>query len=409
MPFAHTRPVLRPVEVYPGHEGGRRVIIVHDPAGMAEGTLTVTPPGLFIMSKCDGEHGLDEICAAFAEEFGQPLPRQQLEEMLEQLDAARYLEGPRFQAYFQSLVDAYGAAPARCSGDAASFGADGDGLDGMIARILAGSRRTPADRSDRRLVGLIAPHLDYPRGEPCYADAYATLAAAPRAERFIILGTNHFGRATGPVATRKDFQTPLGTTRTDRGFLARLERRCGVDLCEHEFDHQREHSVELQVIMLQQILGAENFQIVPVLCHDPCGPTGTASYDGNGADLRDFAHALGDLIREDPTPTVIIAGADLSHVGHRFGDEEELDETFLRHIEKQDRQALEHLTAGDEGAFVSVLRDRCNSTRVCSAGCIYALLAALPTADVELLRYHQAADRDSGTGVTCCAAALWET
>src|SRR4029079_11601775 len=119
---------------------------------------------------------------------------------------------------------------------------------------------------DRHLAGLIAPHLDYPRGTPCYADAYGVLATMPPPKRVVILGTNHFGRASSSVATRKDFQTPLGTTRTDREFIAALEQSCGSDLCEHEFDHLREHSVELQVLVLQHLFGANSFTIVPVLC-----------------------------------------------------------------------------------------------------------------------------------------------
>jgi AmmeMemoRadiSam system protein B len=225
----------------------------------------------------------------------------------------------------------------------------------------------------------------------------------------VILGTNHFGRATAPVATRKDFQTPLGLTRTDGEFLSRLDQRCGADLCAHEFDHQREHSVELQVLVLQHLLGADNFEIVPVLCHDPCGPPGTAPYDGHGVDLRVFAEALGGLIREDDTPTVVIAGADLSHVGRRFGDDRELDADFLREIERRDHEALEQVANNSAGPFVETLRNRANNTRVCSAGCIYALMTALPQARGELLRYHQAVDPEGGTGVTCTAMAFWDS
>jgi AmmeMemoRadiSam system protein B len=226
----------------------------------------------------------------------------------------------------------------------------------------------------------------------------------------VILGTNHFGRGTGPVATGRDFQTPLGTTRTDRGFVSRLSERLGIDLCEHEFDHQQEHSVELQVLLLQHLLGPTAFQIVPVLCHDPCGPTGTGSYDGKGADLQAFARALGELVREEEasTSTIIIAGADLSHVGRRFGDDRDLDAAFLAHVERHDRIALSRLVdSADAEPFVATLRGHQNSTRVCSAGCIYALRTALPAAQVELLRYHQAVDTDSDTCVTCSAIALW--
>ena len=47
-----------------------------------------------------------------------------------------------------------------------------------------------------------------------------------------------------------------------------------------------------------------------------------------------------------------------------------------------------------------------NPTRVCSAGCIFALKAALPEAKAQVLRYHQAVDQESQAGVTCAAVAV---
>lgn len=406
MPLSHSHPAIRPIEVFPTTEQG--MLVVQDPTGLATGALTITPAGLFILSCCDGSRDLDQIRQAFRDKFEEDVPRDRLEHMLEQLDAAHYLDSPAFAAYYQSLVEEYRAAPARVSAEAASFGADGDGLAPLIAGMLAGTSTTFTSPDRRHLVGLIAPHLDYPRGAPCYADAYATLTLGRPAERFVIFGTNHFGQAGGPVATRKDFQTPLGTTRVDRTFLEVLSNRCGADLCEHELDHQREHSIELQLLILQHMFGPDSFEIVPILCQDPCGPTGTASRDGKGVDLKVLAETIGELVREDDTPTVIIAGADLSHVGHRFGDERELDADFLGAIERKDRQKLEPVLAGRPEAFTKYLIESENDTRICSVGCIYALMTALPNARPELLRYHQAADPQSGTGVTCSAIAFWE-
>lgn len=404
-----THPKLRPVEPLPVvDERGDRALMLHDPSGLAEGSLVVSSmAALFLFQQMDGRQDLGAIEAAFARQFGQALPEGQLERMVAQLDAAYFLESEWFAAYLGSLVAAYRSAPARVSAGPESFGADGQGLETLIDGMLAPGVTASAGRSAGRLTGLIAPHLDYRRGSPCYADAYGLLAAATPPRRCVILGTNHFGRATSVVATNKDFETPLGTTRADRRFIDALNERCGRDLCEHEFDHQREHSIELQVILLQHLLGTDGFEIVPVLCHDPCGPTGTAPCDGNGVDLRAFGEALRDLLAGDDTPTLVIAGADLSHVGARFGDERELDDAFLGEVERTDRDALAAVVAHDPAAFVERLSGGGNATRVCSAGCIYALMTALPNARPELLRYHQAVDVPAGTCVTCSAVAFW--
>lgn len=402
------KPKLRRVEAFPVNDGEGRgpLYVIRDPFGLAQGLITLSPVAMLILSLMDGERDLLDIQEVFARHARQLLPRQQLEDMVRQLDEAHFLDSPAFDAYFNSLVEGYRAAPARISAGEESFGAERGQMSTVIQRMLFDGQATPA-KTDRKLVGLVAPHLDYPRGAPAYSHAYRLVAATAPPRRVIILGTNHFGQASGPVATRKDFQTPLGTTKTDRAFIAALEKRMGADLCEHEFDHQREHSVELQLLILQHLLGPEQFEIVPVLCPDVCGPTGTAPYDGKGVDLRSFSEAVGELAGTDDVPTLIVAGADLSHVGGQFGDERDLDVTFLQEVERKDREALDALVNHGRDAFVDVLRARENNTRVCSAGCIYAMMTALPGGRAELLSYHQAANREAGNGVTCAAVAVW--
>lgn len=412
MSSEHTRrPRLRPVEAFPVEQEGRRLIALHDPCGVAQGVVTVSEAALLILAQFDGQHDLTEVQRAYAEATGgRTVSLEQLEDLVRQLDEGLFLEGPTFDAHQQVLIDAYRAAPTRRTMPDGGIGAELHQLPIALKDIVDGGQ---APAPDGRLVGLIAPHLDLGRGRDCYADAYAALAAAEPPTRFVVLGTNHFGSSSSVVATTKDYETPLGVVPTDREFLDRLARRCGDDLCRHEVDHRREHSVEMQVFFLQHVFYRRPITIVPVLCPDPCGPTGTKPYDGAGVDLADFARALGDELRDDPTPTCIIAGADLSHVGPRFGDDGDLNAEFLRDVEQHDRRALERAIAGEPEAFRTLLADDGNPTRVCSAGCIYTLLVALARAhdkparvNGRLLRYHQAVDAESGTGVTCAAVAF---
>ena len=210
--------------------------------------------------------------------------------------------------------------------------------------------------------------------------------------------------------TAKDFQTPLGRVTTDREFVEQAEAALGQPLCEDEFDHTAEHSIELQVQILQVLRPEQDFSIVPVLCPDVCGPTGTAPRDGQGVDVRGFADVLSRLLGATPQRTVLIAGADLSHVGQRFGDEAAATPASLERVGTDDQDLLQLLEQRREDAFVERLREAGNPTRVCSAGCIYALLRALPDQPCRILRYHQATDMASDTHVTCAAAVVgkWE-
>jgi AmmeMemoRadiSam system protein B len=424
-------PRLRPVEVIPNAtEDGR--VLLRDPSGLAAGMLAVGPPALTILALMDGCHRRIDAQAAFMHRFGQMLFVEELDALVDQLDRAGYLEGPSFESYYAGLVEEYRAAPYRPLRDPNGFGTPVDALGAHLDEILqapsaqrsalgawrsAGTGPAFAGPSAKhqapsagalRLLGLIAPHLDYARGRPCYGASYRLLRGGPHPERVVILGTNHFGRSGAVVATRKAFDTPFGMAPNDPEFLERLEAACGGDLFPSELDHLREHSVELQVVWLRHLLG-EGCRIVPFLCPDPCGPTGTAPRDGRGVDLRGFAEALGRLLRDDSVPTLLVASADLSHVGGYFGDTRSLETAYLESVAAGDDDALRHVDAGDAEGFRTHMTATGNPTRVCSVGCIYALMTALGAeARPVRLGYHQAVTAEIDNAVTCAAYAFYE-
>jgi AmmeMemoRadiSam system protein B len=222
--------------------------------------------------------------------------------------------------------------------------------------------------------------------------------------RFVILGTNHFGLAPAVVGTRKDFESASGAVPHDAAFMRRLDDRCGRDLGEFEYDHAREHSIELQVLLLRHVLGGRPLTITPYLCPDPCGPNGTAALDGRGVDLKDFALALRAELDDDATPTCIIAGADLSHVGRYFQDRRALDADVLRALEASDRRALDYLLAGDPEGMRRCVAESDNPTSICSVGCLFVLATTLQgRSRPRLLGYHQALTAEAENCVTCAA------
>ena len=185
-------------------------------------------------------------------------------------------------------------------------------------------------------------------------------------------------------------------------FLEQLEARCG-NLRRFEFDHQREHSVELQVVWCQHLFSPDKFSMVPILCPDPCRPADIGPHDGKGVDLRDFAAALAECIALDGKDTLLIAGADLSHVGAHFGDDRKLDDAFLPQVRDRDHRALTTLEKEGPEAFLTCVAEDGNPTRICSAGCIFTLMAALPGTEARLVKYHQSVQEGPQIGVTCAA------
>jgi hypothetical protein len=412
---------LRPVETRPSrtHPGACDVT---DPSGIAAGVLTLSGALLFIASLLDGRRRRADVQAEFMRCHGSFLFSDDLDRIVRQLDDALFLDTPAFDARWAELTRQYRAASFRPIRDQTSLGAPFDRmaayLDAMLAHAPAVAQPPPAvahasrvssHRRDGgatagRLLGLVAPHLDYARGGPCYAAAYRGLADRADAVRFVILGTNHFGRSASVVGTRRDFETPFGIVPHDADFMRRLDRRLGADLCEYEYDHAREHSIELQAIVLHHVLGPRPFAIAPYLCPDPCGPTGTAPRDGRGVDLADFVRALRAELDADRGSTCLIAAADLSHVGRFFNDERGLDPDTLHDLERADRAVLDHLLKGSPADLRRHVSGTANDTNICSVGCLYALAAALDgLAEPRLLHYHQAVIPEAENCVTCAA------
>src|ERR1051326_7496753 len=233
-------PRIRCVEAIPDLQAGR--IILRDPTQLAAGMLVLGLPEFALISMLDGTLRRTEIPLEYARRFGQHVLLRDLDRVLEQLDGASFLDGRGFEAFYARRLEEYREAPCRPLRDAGGFGALPGGLPGALDEALAeadathdeGAPDAPGaggrerggpvrERNSGRLVGLVTPHLDYPRGRPCYGASYARVRTEERPRRVGVLGTNHFGRSRSVVATGKDFATPWGVVATDREFLARLQ------------------------------------------------------------------------------------------------------------------------------------------------------------------------------------------
>ncbi|MGD8450635.1 MAG: AmmeMemoRadiSam system protein B [Phycisphaerae bacterium] len=394
-----TLPALRPLDIVPFRdERGELFFQLQDSLRISPRPLVLSGAGYYILTHLDGAHTLTDVLDTYRRELQQDVPAGEVERVIEVLEHYVMLDTPRFTAAYQTHRQEYRDAPFR---DSRERWPAADALRQELDELLSNERKTRKPMPGVR--GLVSPHLDYTRGAPCYAAAYSALGDGAGTTRFVILGTNHYGRCPAPVATTKDFQTPLGLVRTDREFIGRLEHRLGSPICDDEFDHRAEHSIDLQVHVLQVTHADEPFEIVPILCPDVCTP-------GSEADpiaaLDALAAALARELADDNGQTVLIAGADLSHVGQRFGDESPATPDVLEKVRDLDRHVLELLQQNRPQELLAEMRTIQNPTSICSLGCLYLLRRALPGRPWRTLRYHQAVDQETDTNVTCAAAVI---
>jgi hypothetical protein len=239
------------------------------------------------------------------------------------------------------------------------------------------------------VAAVLAPHIDYHRGGPAYAWAYRDVAERCPADLFVILGTCHAGMADPFALTFKDYETPLGPAVVDRDFVERLAARVGRDGFGSEGAHRTEHSIEFQAVFLRYLFaGRRDFTVVPILAsfaHEALARGQGPEQDG----VRRFLDGLTEVIAASGRRVALIAGADLAHVGPRFGDPTPVTAADRERIEQEDRAMLDAVAAGDARAFFeSVARDG-DRRRICGLSPIYAVLRVLGQRPGVLRHYGQ--------------------
>ncbi|MDH3343038.1 MAG: AmmeMemoRadiSam system protein B, partial [Gammaproteobacteria bacterium] len=109
---------------------------------------------------------------------------------------------------------------------------------------------------------IIVPHAGYIYSGPIAASAFAQLfPIKDKIRRVVLLGPCHRVALSGLATSSADyFETPLGSIAIDRELSQQLLQFPQV----HEFDltHVQEHSLEVQLPFLQQVL--DDFSLLPL-------------------------------------------------------------------------------------------------------------------------------------------------
>lgn len=398
IPAHRDRPHIRQFMPIAVENAEKKVFLaLRDPANLrGDGNSAVIPPELLpLLSIFQGEKNLEEI----SEMTGAPL--EFLVQLVTALDEAGLLWGPNCDRLEKEAMDRVRAANAFATNAADAAGTEAAAATQVIQDFLAGAEDPELDGE---VLGIIAPHLDYGRGGKTYAAAYKAFGANAKADRIVILGTNHFGAGDGIVMSRMGFQSPFGIFQPDTPVIDALHKELGERLFKDEIDHLGEHSIGIQLPWIHTVFG--NVPIVAALVPSPLVPL--LSDDGARVSFDEFVTALTSALASAPGKTLVISSADLSHVGPQFGDKTPIGAEIRKEVENYDRSLLSIYLEGNLDSFLhKVTRDR-NHQRWCSIGNMSAaklLTGGLP----ELLEYSQSSAESDPQGnamVTSAALAL---
>jgi len=404
-------PRLRQVEAFPVEHEGQKCVALRDPAGYTASIILLHGALLDIVSLFDGDHTVADIQAAIMRRHGEFVERRQIEEIAEALDQQGFLDSAGFAERRASVDESFLASPTRAATHAGTaYATDAQELRAMFEAFFAppeGPGAIDGFKGARPEVrAVIAPHIDFHRGGPAYAWAYRDLAERSQADLFVIFGTCHSGMEHPFALTRKDYASPFGDVPVDRDFVEVLSARARQDCFGSELAHRVEHSIEFQAVFLRYLYeGRRAIQIVPVLASFAHEAMQKGQRPDDDPRVPRFLDALAETIAASGRRVALVAGADLAHMGPRFGDPEPVSTLELNRIEREDRAMLDPVAACDAGAFFdSVARDY-DRRRICGYSPIYALLRTLGGVSGRVKRYGQWPDPN---GVVSFASVVFD-
>jgi hypothetical protein len=415
----YSLPALRPVEsiVVPDREHGK-VLVLRDTQGVTDANAVIPPMLVPVVSRFTGRRTCEEIAREASRELGAELGVEVVVRLAAELERGLFLDGAVFRQARARVERDFAEASVRPATHAGgAYHREAAKLRRYIdqscleAASQAGRGAAVAAAGEGTMVGLVAPHIDPWRGALGYGHAYGALAAAlpPEVDTFVLFGTSHAPMGAPFALCRKAFATPLGNVDPDTESIDALAMHAdGFDPYADQFNHKREHSLEFQVVFLKHLLGTRPFRIVPVLA-------GLGAQQASGEDPADdarvasFIEGARALVESRPGRVVVVAGADLAHVGPRFGDERPCDAEQRAALESADRESLEQAIAVDSAAFWEHVSRDLDARRVCGLAPIWSLLRSVSGgAHGRVLHYEQTVDAEDGSIVSHAAVGFYQ-
>ena len=170
---------------------------------------------------------------------------------------------------------------------------------------------------------LIVPHAGYIFSGPVAASAFAQLKNIRHiVKRVIVLGPCHRVPLNGLATSSADyFETPFGSIRIDREAINQIASLPQIE--EFDLTHQQEHSLEVQLPFLQEVL--DDFSLIPLVVGD--------------TRAEEVSEVLEKLWGGDET--LIVISSDLSHY-HDYNTARAMDNETCLAIEEMDAAAIHY-------------------------------------------------------------------
>ena len=401
-------PMMRDdVELLAMSHAGRPMVLVRDPLGLIKEPVALDETGAAILTLLDGSHTMSDLKLFLARcQGGILVTTLEVTQILEQLSAFYLLQDERYARAKAQIVAAYAAKPTRTAYHAGvAYSSDPEELKLELEDIMAiRAGAMPEGVDPGKVVALVAPHMDLAPAAACYAAAYGAVRGAA-VDMAVILGTGHSVKSGSFALTMKDFETPLGTVKTDRRIVEELMDSSRDCVLADDLPHRHEHSIEFQVLFLRHVLANPDLSIVPILCGSLRGSLDSYGGPSEMPCVRGILAALRGMLEREKRRCLIVAGVDFSHIGIKFGDSYS-GRTLAHDATEHDKALLDRLCAWDAAGFWQESRRVNDTYKVCGFAPMASMLELLPAATGHFLDYGMTYEDATHSAVSYAAVAF---
>lgn len=218
----------------------------------------------------------------------------------------------------------------------------------------------PRAVTPEQAIGVVAPHAGYLYSGRVAAAVYARVQFP---DTCVILGPNHTGLGAGAaIMTRGEWETPFGKVPIDTELGEAILANSSL-LKEDHLGHLREHSIEVQLPLLQYV--GRPFHIVPICL---------LRYEY--AACAEVGQAVAMAVRAAAKRVLLVASTDMSHFISR------------QEATAKDRKAIDAILALDpEGLYQVVRREGISMCGFHPTTAMLVAAKALGATGAELVMY----------------------
>lgn len=388
-------------------EDGKEYIVLYDPQGYALQQVIFPIETVYLLKVLEEGITEEELRRRVKEESGdENYDVQPILEIVEYLNFLGYLDSPHFNEIKKDIDDFRQSSvrPPICVNS--SYPSDPNEIISYFDKYFSDVRKSNATPKSN---SLILPHLDLKLEEAIttYAEGFKYLDYED-IDLAVIFGTSHYANSGFFMLTEKDYETPLGLVKTNKEIISKLKEILkNEEFIIDDMAHRFEHSIEFQIILLQYLIGHNNFTVLPILTGSLTSFFILNKFPNEDYVISSFTKNLNNIINNTSKKPIFIASADLAHIGRKFGDKFDA-ETQLEQLQKEDLEMIRFIEAGSSNGFYEYIKSKNDNRKVCGLSPIYFLMETVKPSYSKLIKYNYWNEKETKSAVSIASIALYK-